>query len=119
MKSILICFELVSRLKVNFNKISLIGIRVDNSFMTATTTSFVSCKIGFIPFLYLGIPVGANLGTIQRSKINKRDRKGIPWIACLEMCKPKRLDGLGIKDLTCFNVVLSGKWTRLVDYDAL
>ncbi|XP_019447350.1 PREDICTED: uncharacterized protein LOC109350582 [Lupinus angustifolius] len=58
-KSILRCFEMISGLKVNFNKSSLIGINVAHYLLSAAAT-FLSCKIGSIPFLYLGIPVGAN-----------------------------------------------------------
>ncbi|KAE9608491.1 hypothetical protein Lalb_Chr08g0236301 [Lupinus albus] len=62
MKNILKCFELISGLKVNFIKSSLIGIRVTDVFL-ADSTSFLSCKIASMLFLYLGILVGANLSS--------------------------------------------------------
>ncbi|XP_019432100.1 PREDICTED: uncharacterized protein LOC109339150 [Lupinus angustifolius] len=58
-KSILRCFDLVSRLKVNFHKSSLMGINVHDNVIEAAAT-FLSCKVGSNPFNYLGIPVGAN-----------------------------------------------------------
>ncbi|CAL0323583.1 unnamed protein product [Lupinus luteus] len=58
-KTILRCFELASGLKVNAHKSSLFAIWVQDSFISEAA-EFLSCNIGSIPFLYLGIPVGAN-----------------------------------------------------------
>ncbi|XP_057440482.1 uncharacterized protein LOC130732451 [Lotus japonicus] len=58
LKSILRCFELCSGLKVNFHKSKLatvaVGVGVASQFV-----SFLNCKVMDIPFVYLGIPVGA------------------------------------------------------------
>ncbi|KAE9589510.1 putative RNA-directed DNA polymerase [Lupinus albus] len=59
LKSILRCFELASGLKVNSNKSFLYGIRLSDSIISAAA-NFLFCKIGFFPFNYLGVPVGAN-----------------------------------------------------------
>lgn len=59
MKAVLRCFELVSGLKVNFHKSSLIGINIDESFLSSAA-KFLNCRVGGIPFKYLGLPVGAN-----------------------------------------------------------
>ncbi|GAU14645.1 hypothetical protein TSUD_97090 [Trifolium subterraneum] len=59
MKAILRWFELVSGLKVNFSKSRLIGVNVASSFMEGAA-SFLNCKICTIPFVYLGLPIGAN-----------------------------------------------------------
>jgi hypothetical protein len=58
-KAILRSFELVSGLKINFSKSSIVGINLDDDFVEAAST-FLSCSIGSIPFKFLGIPVGAN-----------------------------------------------------------
>jgi hypothetical protein len=58
-KAILRSFELVSGLKVNFHKSNLFGLNLERRFMEAAS-NFLSCKVGAIPFKFLGIPVGAN-----------------------------------------------------------
>lgn len=45
MKSVFRCFELVSGMKVNFNKTRLIGINVDDDFISSGA-DFLNCKIG-------------------------------------------------------------------------
>lgn len=59
MKAVLRCFELASGLKVNFYKISIVGVNVCPRFL-AMAEKFLHCKIGILPFKYLGLPVGAN-----------------------------------------------------------
>jgi hypothetical protein len=59
MKAVLRWFELVSRLKVNFSKSCLMGVNVPSSFLQGAA-SFLHCKLGSIPFIYLGLSVGAN-----------------------------------------------------------
>lgn len=46
-------------LKVNFLNSSLIGMNVEEDFME-TTAWFLNCKISNVPFIYLGILIGAN-----------------------------------------------------------
>jgi hypothetical protein len=58
-KAILRWFELMSGLKVNFFKSSLMGIHVEDSFLEVAS-KFLNCKLGKLPFIYLGLPVGAN-----------------------------------------------------------
>ncbi|MCH89771.1 LINE-1 reverse transcriptase like, partial [Trifolium medium] len=59
MKAILRWFKLVSGLKVNFSKSRLCGVNVPNLFLQGATL-FLHCKIGSFPFIYLGLPVGAD-----------------------------------------------------------
>lgn len=59
LKSILMCFELASGLKVNFHKSCIIGINVEENFSVAASL-FLNCKYGAVPFKYLGLPIGAN-----------------------------------------------------------
>jgi len=58
-KSILRCFELASRLKVNLFKSSIGGIGVDIDSLQRYAT-LLNCKIMSIPFTYLGVPIGGN-----------------------------------------------------------
>ncbi|GAU18134.1 hypothetical protein TSUD_248350 [Trifolium subterraneum] len=58
-KAILRWFELISGLKVNFFKSKLYGINVGDNFISSAA-SFLKCKVGKLPFIYLGLPVGAN-----------------------------------------------------------
>ncbi|MCI18658.1 LINE-1 reverse transcriptase like [Trifolium medium] len=59
LKAVLRGFEMASGLKVNFWKSSLSGVNVSNDFMNMAST-FLNCRVGGIPFKYLGLPVGAN-----------------------------------------------------------
>jgi hypothetical protein len=58
-KAILRGFEMVSGLKVNFWKSNLMGINVSQEFLSSAS-NFLNCRIGSVPFVYLGLPVGAN-----------------------------------------------------------
>ncbi|PNX84009.1 ribonuclease H [Trifolium pratense] len=58
-KAILRWFELISGLKVNFFKSKLFGINVGDDFINSAA-DFLNCKIGSLPFVYLGLPVGGN-----------------------------------------------------------
>lgn len=75
-KSILRCFEVASELRVNFSKSSLTGVGVDRRLIQMFADT-LNCKLMAIPFLYLGLPVGANprsLATWQPviDKVKKR-----------------------------------------------
>jgi hypothetical protein len=59
LKAILRGFEMASGLKVNFWKSRLMGVNVSQEFMTVAS-AFLNCKTSSIPFIYLGLPVGAN-----------------------------------------------------------
>ncbi|MCH79435.1 RNA-directed DNA polymerase (Reverse transcriptase) [Trifolium medium] len=59
LKAILRGFEMTSGLKINFWKSNLMGINVSADFMRLAST-FVNCRVGQIPFKYLGLPVSAN-----------------------------------------------------------
>jgi hypothetical protein len=59
LKAILRGFEAASGLKVNFWKSGLKGVNVSSSFFTMAST-FLNCRLGSIPFKYLGLPIGAN-----------------------------------------------------------
>jgi len=64
LKSLLRGFEMVSGLKINFFKSSLIGVSVDSEFMEMAC-SFLNCTQGCVPFKYLGLLVGANVKSMS------------------------------------------------------
>jgi hypothetical protein len=73
-KAILRWFELMSGLKVNFSKSRLMGVGLDDAFLLVAS-NFLNCKLGKIPFIYLGLPVGAN------------HRKVVTWEPVIEILK--------------------------------
>jgi hypothetical protein len=46
-------------LKVNFHKILLVGVNIQQSWMEAVT-GVLNSKVGALPFKYLGLPIGGN-----------------------------------------------------------
>lgn len=59
LKALLRGFEMVSGLKVNFNKSCLMGVNVSADFLEMAS-NFLHWRVGSVPFMYLGLPVGAN-----------------------------------------------------------
>jgi hypothetical protein len=55
-KAVLILFELISGLKVNFHKSMLVGVNIDDSWLVDASL-VINCKIGHVPFIYLGLPI--------------------------------------------------------------
>lgn len=55
-KALLWGFELASGLWVNLSKSKLYGINLDVDFLQ-TSTSFLSCSFGTIPFVFLAFPL--------------------------------------------------------------
>jgi hypothetical protein len=51
--------ELISGLKVNFHKSELIGINVEDTWLKEAA-AVLNCKVGSLPFNYLGLPIGAD-----------------------------------------------------------
>lgn len=75
-KSILRLFEVAFGLKINFSKSKIMAVSSREGFLQSTT-HFLGCKVGVIPFKYLGIPVGANLRRVKT------------WLPLVEMFKSK------------------------------
>jgi len=59
LKALLLRFEASSRLKVNFHKSMLVGVNIHDSWL-AEAASVLHCKLGQLPFLYLGLPIGGD-----------------------------------------------------------
>lgn len=63
-KSMLRCFELVSKLKVNVHMSRFGGISGGRETIKRFPR-YLNCRILTFPFVYLGIPIGVNLGRIE------------------------------------------------------
>lgn len=50
-------FEWCSSQKVNWEKSALYGANVDEASLNSTT-AWINCKAGSVPFIYLGLPLG-------------------------------------------------------------
>jgi len=59
MRVVLLLFEDVSGLKVNFNKSMLTGINISDSWLSEAAL-VMNCRRGTIPFIYLGLPIGGD-----------------------------------------------------------
>ena len=59
LRGTLVIFKSMSGLKVNFNKSLLVGINISDSWLNEAA-SVLGCKVGKVPFIYLGLPIGGN-----------------------------------------------------------
>ncbi|MCI22831.1 cysteine-rich receptor-like protein kinase, partial [Trifolium medium] len=59
LRAVLVLFETMSGLKVNFNKSMLVGVNITDSWL-GEAASALCCKVGKIHFLYLGLPIGGD-----------------------------------------------------------
>jgi len=59
MRVVLLLFQALSGLKVNFSKSLLVGTNVAPSWLNEAAM-VLNCKVGVIPFMYLGLPIGGN-----------------------------------------------------------
>ena len=60
MRAVLVLFENLSGLKVNFSKSQSVGVNVSTSWLSEAAM-VLSCKVGSVPFVYLGLPIGGNV----------------------------------------------------------
>ena len=75
-KVLLRSFELVSRLRITFAKSKFRAIGMSHHWIQ-NAANYLSCKVLVIPFLYLGIPIGAN------------SRCSVIWDPIVERCERK------------------------------
>ncbi|CAJ2630732.1 unnamed protein product [Trifolium pratense] len=59
LRAVLVLFETMSGLKVNFNKSMLVGVNIPDSWL-GEAASALCCRVGKIPFLYLGLQIGGD-----------------------------------------------------------
>lgn len=55
----MVLFKEMSGLKVNFHKSLLVRVNIYDSWLVEAT-SILNCKVGYVPFLYLGFSIGCN-----------------------------------------------------------
>ncbi|CAJ2663648.1 unnamed protein product [Trifolium pratense] len=60
LRAVLVLFETMSGLEVNFNKSMLVGVNISDSWL-GEAASVLCCKVGKIPLLYLGLQIGGDL----------------------------------------------------------
>ncbi|XP_076912833.1 uncharacterized protein LOC143571229 [Bidens hawaiensis] len=72
---LLMCFYLSSGLKVNFSKGKVFGVGVSNQEISSFA-SITHCEAGALPVMYLGLPVGVNMGLWKdRDLVTDRTKK--------------------------------------------
>jgi len=59
LRALLLLFEAMSGLKVNFHKSMQVGVNVPDSWLVEAA-SILNCRVGHVPFLYLGLSIGGN-----------------------------------------------------------
>lgn len=59
LKRILRCFELISGLRINYHKILVCGVGVQEDIIVSFADT-LNCRTKSLSFLYLGLPLGAN-----------------------------------------------------------
>jgi len=64
MRVVLLLFEQVSGLKVNFHKSLIIGVNVSDSWLYEAAM-VLNCRVGTLPFMYLGLPIGGDSWKIE------------------------------------------------------
>ncbi|XP_024634465.1 uncharacterized protein [Medicago truncatula] len=96
MRAVLLLFESISGLKVNFHKSMLFGVNVNNSWLHEAAV-VMNCKHGRIPFLYLGLPIGGDPRKLQF------------WQPLVERIR-SRLSGVLEDRESLWNVVLRAKY---------
>ncbi|KAK2397524.1 hypothetical protein QL285_059091 [Trifolium repens] len=60
LRAVLVLFETMSGLKVNFNKTMMVGVNISDSWVRAAATA-LHCRVGKVHFLYLGLLIGGDL----------------------------------------------------------
>jgi len=56
---VVLLFESLSGLKVNFSKSHLVGVNVAGLWLSEVAR-LLQCRVGFLSFVYLGLPIGGN-----------------------------------------------------------
>ena len=60
LRDVLLLFEAMSGLKVNYHKSMLVGVNVSDTWLNEAA-SVLSCKVGKAPFVFLGLLIGGDL----------------------------------------------------------
>ncbi|GJR92339.1 RNA-directed DNA polymerase, eukaryota, reverse transcriptase zinc-binding domain protein [Tanacetum coccineum] len=111
---ILDVFFLASRLKININKSNLYGVGVSSA-EVANMAEGMCCSSSSLPFSYLGLPIGSNMGSITNwtTLIDRFKARLSGWKANMLSSG----GGLDVGSLKAFNMSLLLKWSwRLLKY---
>ncbi|GKV38230.1 hypothetical protein SLEP1_g46166 [Rubroshorea leprosula] len=119
-KGILRWFELLSGLKINFNKSVLYSLNASDEWGRMAAVA-LNCKSCSLPFTYLGMPVGDiiipkivlhELVSLQRKFLwgYMEDKSKLAWLSWEKVCRNRSEGGLGVPNLDCRNIVMLGKW---------
>ncbi|XP_026396975.1 uncharacterized protein LOC113291689 [Papaver somniferum] len=120
LKNILLAFELISGMKVNFKKSAIVAVGPAQS--AADSAISFGCQLAAFPMKYLGIPLGSKSKSVgvwekKMDKImryflwgssNKKTKKS--WVGWRNVNLPKEGGGVGIKKLRLMNKALHAKW---------
>ncbi|XP_024634413.1 uncharacterized protein [Medicago truncatula] len=122
MRAILVLFETMSGLKVNFNKSMLVGVNVSDSWLFEAA-SVLHCRVGRVSFMYLGLSIGGDprrlifweplLRSIKsrlsgfNSQFLSFGGRKLSWVSWTTICSRREYGGLGVRE---FNIALLGKW---------
>ncbi|GAU16975.1 hypothetical protein TSUD_37330 [Trifolium subterraneum] len=130
---------------VNFHKSMLVGVNIPDSWL-GEAASALCCKVGKIPFFYLGLPIGGDSRRLSfwepvldrlknrlsgwknrflsfggRLVLLKSVLSSLPIYVISFFKAPSECRGLGVRQVREFNLALLGKWCwrMLVDKEGL
>ncbi|XP_021991090.1 uncharacterized protein LOC110887832 [Helianthus annuus] len=138
LKRLLRWLGLISGLKVKQRKCKLYGIGVDET-EVSRMAALLNCEAGKLPFLYLGVPIGANMkrkvfwapvidrlksklskwktrhlsfaGRLTLAKTGITDaKKKLRWVKWDLVSKSKKFGGLAVRRIRDFNLAMLTKW---------
>ncbi|XP_026378147.1 uncharacterized protein LOC113272539 [Papaver somniferum] len=71
-----------------------------------------SLPIYFISLIHMPVSVEKKLNQLMRRFLrdSNEDRRKMSWVSWLKICNPKKLGGLGVKDLSSTSKALKEKW---------
>ncbi|PNY09289.1 cysteine-rich receptor-like protein kinase [Trifolium pratense] len=103
LRAVLVLFEKVSGLKVNFHKSLLVGVNIGESWLTEAAY-VLGCMVGKVPFMYLDLPIWGDPHRLSfwepmltRIRTSEGHRK-VSWISWQNVCLGKEHGGLGLLD---------------------
>ncbi|KAK2373370.1 hypothetical protein QL285_074404 [Trifolium repens] len=127
LRGVLVLFELMSDLKVNFHKSMLVRVNITNSWLHEAASA-LQCRVGKVSFLYLGLPIGGDSRRLSfwepvltriRNKLSRWNSRFLSFGGRLVLLKSV-LTSLPVYALSFFKAP-AGKWCwrSLVDKGGL